>query len=127
MGRKSYSVDSKSSELSDYELEDALVFKLANNLGGRSEVMNLSIEDALAYLIIVLEKEEQEADAKKWELYLNHISRIYSNPAQDEKELKEQNEFTQSINPSKEHRMLEEPKNYEWNFEKLEELKALQH
>ncbi|PKE22784.1 hypothetical protein [Macrococcoides caseolyticum] len=126
MGRESYSSDSKSSELSGYELEDALVYKLAHKLGGRSEIIDMPLEEALAYLIIIIEQEEQQAEAKKWELYMNHMSRINANPAHNDKESKRRYEFIETINPMKENKALEMPKELEWNFEQLEQLKVLQ-
>ncbi|TDM38088.1 hypothetical protein ETI11_01460 [Macrococcoides canis] len=126
MGRESYSSDSKSSELSGYDLEDALIYKLAHKLGGRSEIIDMPLEEALAYLIIIIEQEEQQAEAKKWELYMNHLSRINANPAQDKDDVKRQNQFIEGIDPMKENKTLEMPKELEWNFEQLEQLKALQ-
>lgn len=113
---------------SNYDLEDVLVYKLANRLGGRSEVMELSLLDALAYLIIVLEEEKQEIEARKWDLYLNHLSRLNSKPPQDKEDLKQMREFIEQIDPLSVSIKKKEPvKKQEWNFEQLETLKELQY
>lgn len=108
-----------------YDIEDALVYKLASRLGGRSEVLDMPIIDALAYLIILFEEEEQEVKRRQWDLYLNHLSRVQANPAQSDKDAKAKGEFLESLNPLRE--IEHKPVEKEWNFEQLEQLKALQN
>ncbi|UBH14161.1 hypothetical protein [Macrococcus armenti] len=57
---------------------------------------------------------------------MNHLSRINANPAQDKDDIKRQNQFIEGIDPMKETKSLEMPKVLEWDFEQLEQLKALQ-
>lgn len=127
MGTKSSSSDiTDTSEINPiYDIEDALVYKLASRLGGRSEVLDMPIIDALAYLIILFEEEEQEVKRRQWDLYLNHLSRVQANPAQSDKDAKEKGEFLESLNPLRE--IEHKPVEKEWNFEQLEKLKALQN
>lgn len=108
-----------------YELEDVMVFKLASRLGGRNEVVDLPIVEALAYIIIHLEEEEEEVKRRQWDLYLNHLSRVQANPAQDKDDAKAKGEFLESLNPLRE--IEHKPVEKEWNFEQLEQLKALQN
>ncbi len=108
-----------------YELEDVMVFKLAGRLGGRNEVVDLPIVEALAYIIIHLEEEEEEVKRRQWDLYLNHLSRVQANPAQDKDDAKAKGDFLESLNPLRE--IEHKPVEKEWNFEQLEQLKALQN
>lgn len=108
-----------------YELEDVMVFKLASRLGGRNEVVDLPIVEALAYIIIHLEEEEEEVKRRQWDLYLNHLSRVQANPAQDKDDAKAKGDFLESLNPLRE--IEHKPVEKEWNFEQLEQLKALQN
>lgn len=129
MGSKSGAIDSISNSESGeinkgYDLEDALIFKLASRLGGRSEILDLPLVDALAYLLILFEQEEEEVKRRQMELYLNHISRVQANPAQSDKDAKAKAEFLESLNPLKEIDYT--PVEKEWNFDQLEQLKALQ-
>ncbi|WP_414049772.1 hypothetical protein [Macrococcus animalis] len=108
-----------------YELEDVMVYKLASRLGGRNEVVDLPIVEALAYIIIQLEEEEEAVKQRQWDLYLNHLSRVQANPAQDKDDAKMKGEFMESLNPAQkiEHKPIEK----EWNFDQLEKLKSLQN
>lgn len=89
----------KSNQIADYELEDALVYRLASRMGGRSEVVDMPILDALTYLIIYFEELEHEYEVNQWQLYSDHISRMMSNPAQDQEQQKQQLEFAESLKP----------------------------
>lgn len=107
-----------------YELEDVLVYKLAKKLGGRSEVIDIPISEALTYLIIELEEEERIAEEKRWELFIQHLSRINSQAPNDKKQVEQQQDFYDSINPM---HVIEEKEKYEldWDFEAMEDLDSL--
>lgn len=68
-------------------------------MGGRSEVVEMPILDALSYLIIYFDELEREQEDKRWELYMEHISRVMSNPAQDEDQQKAQMQFMDELKP----------------------------
>lgn len=91
--------NSESHQVKRYDLEDALVYKLASRLGGRSEVVNMPLVDALAFLLIVMEEEEREAEEKAVDLYMAHLSRIMSNPAQSDEQSNAQQSFVERLEP----------------------------
>lgn len=95
--------------------------------GGRSEVIKTPMIELLKYMELEIKKDEAEAKKDKFNRWLDYLSRTFSQPlygpeSSDRKRSREA--FLTIIRPEVDTKAPE--KNYEWNFEQLEQLKAMQ-
>ena len=99
-------------------LEETIVYRLSDRLGGRSEVVSAPFVELLSYLITSIEEDKAKVEEKQVEYYLNFIAMLNSNP-QNEKQAKETDKFMKSIKPklnkNKSKDQIEtSQKNYQW-------------
>lgn len=99
------------------------MYKLSHILGGRTEVISTPFVDCLGYLIQEFEREEKEAEYKKQDVLIEHISRMLAR--RDDKEAAKANkEFMNSLQPKENKKA--EPFKLEWETDeaKLKRLTA---
>lgn len=74
--------------------------------------------EALAYLIIMFEEEQEAAEREQVRYYLEHMSRVHAQPPQTETAAKENAKFIESIKPEIMKKAPE--RDLSWDFEALE-------
>lgn len=91
---------------------------MSDELGGRSEVVNAPAEELFKYMDMAFEADEAKAEKERFEIWLNHMSRKFTqsqfgDPGNDFKNA--QKEFEQALAP-----VSNAPKQKElaWDFEK---------
>lgn len=94
----------------DLRLDEILIYRLSNRLGGRSEVLNTPLVEAFKYL----EMETQHNEDKRLADFLNMF---YANPLVENKQ---RQKYMQSIMPKVRH---SEPLEMKWDKEKLKRYK----
>lgn len=94
------------------EWHELLIFQLSPRLGGRTEVMETPLVEALKHY--VMEKQKEQGDR-----YLSFLSMFYANPMVKADERKK---FMETIKPKTKRTSVA----YETDIEQLKRLKAMQ-
>lgn len=79
--------------------------------------MDLPLDEALTYLIIMLEEEQKEQDRHDMQLYMNHLSRILSRPPETKETEEAAKNFMDNITPQAFKKAPELA--LEWDFDNL--------
>src|SRR5699024_1314733 len=70
------------SESTNATIIEAFVFKLANKLGGRNEVINTPAVELFKYMEMEIEEIKMEQENKQVEMYINYLSHVFSQQPQ---------------------------------------------
>ena len=79
-----------------------MIYRLSPLLGGRSEVLETPILEALHLLILQNQEREQKAKEREVEGFLDYLKLVHSHPLQtdDEEAVKSRDRFIESIRPN---------------------------
>lgn len=97
-----------------------MIFKLSPLLGGRSEVLKLSLLEALGHMCILKDEEEAKEKREHADRYFSFISKLYSHPPEslNEKMRKGQTEFFEELRS----KLPSAPTpQFDWDFSIIEE------
>lgn len=89
-------------------MEEAIIHRLSPELGGRSEVLAISLMEALGHMCMLKDKEEAKHKEDKMNRYLDFLARIHSHPPQSKEQAQARKEFDMKIKPA-EIAKLQEP------------------
>lgn len=97
-----------------------IIYRLSPLLGGRSEVLKLTLMEALGHMCLLKDKDEIERKEKEYERYLHFLSMFHSHPIDsDNTEAKRaREEFFEMIKPKQENQLAPPTKEYKWDYEK---------
>lgn len=101
-----------------------MIHKLSPLLGGRSEVMKLTLMEALGHMCMLKEKEKAEEIKEASDRYIHFLSMMYAHPTDDKKMAEGRREFVDSLRAKLPK---PPPKKYEWNFDAIDQHTAKQN
>lgn len=107
------------------------MFKLAKKLGGRREVIETPAVELFKYMEMEIEKDNARHRERQAEMYLNYLSRIFSQELQHKptpEYLRAKSEFEKLINPMSDDKKKDNklPKKLEWDFDVDEYIKQIE-
>lgn len=106
-----------------------IIFEVSPVVGGRSELMDVTIEEAFGLMCMVKDRREFEQDEKEIERYIHYRSMQFARPT-DEKDTegkRAREQFEKQITPRKfrnsagGNKKLRTLQDYKWDFEKKDE------
>jgi hypothetical protein len=99
------------------------------NLGGYSEVMALSLMEALGHMCLLKDKDEAKVKNKQAERFLDFLAMSIIHPSKDDKSSKAREKFAEKIKPNEEKNTAgsSAPKKLGWNFDELQQIAESQY